>query len=63
MRWKRQIAIPCFAGTGATTARDDGVVRTGLWIGQGGLASKGAIKPNVYSQPTVNPSHGVVMVG
>ena len=35
MRWKRQIAIPCFAGTGAKEARDDGVVRAGLWIGQG----------------------------
>ena len=30
----RQIAIPCFAGTGAKEARDDGVVCAGLWIVQ-----------------------------
>ena len=40
MRWEKQIVIPCFAGTGATEARDDGVVRTGLWIGQVGWRHK-----------------------
>ena len=53
MRWKRQIAIPCFAGTGATTARDDGVVCAGLRIGQGwvGVRKYGKLVDSFKSYP------------
>jgi len=53
MRWKRQIAIPCFAGTGAKEARDDGVVCACLRIGQGwvGVRKYGKLVDSFKSYP------------